>query len=289
MGSRSRAGRALAARWVGARRQEILAWLRFPPTRAVARILARIQPPALSAESALQLLITPTLLAAVSRARRERDHAHCAEHLAGALAMADELGRDLSRRRFRDPARIAALHDELASAYAREHEGELLRCRFGRPPFPGTPELVPLTTPRQLIEEGRLMRNCVAGYAPRVEKRRAYVYRVMRPERATLALTRAPSGAWKVGELYRAGNAWTTGSPIKIGLLRVRRHRTGHTLDSPRRQSQELVDAGAEGPPGVPGGWSERRAPGRPGRSNRSYEHDTRALEPPSGTRPHPP
>lgn len=255
VGSHSRSGGALAARWIGARQQEILAWLRFPPTRAVARILARIQAPALSAESALQLLITlrderarrllghmetinagalelvhqpglrplvtPSLLAAVARDRRERDHAHCAEHLAGALAMADELGRDLSRRRFRDPARIVALHDELASAYAREHEGELLRCRFGRPPFPGTPNLVPLTTPRQLIEEGRIMRNCVAGFAPRVEKRRAYVYRVMRPERATLALTRSPSGGWSVGELYRAGNvavARTTREAIEAWL-----------------------------------------------------------------------
>ena len=50
------------------------------------------------------------------------------------------------------------------------------------------------------------MRNCVAGYAPRVENRRAYVYRVLRPERATLALTRATSRSWKIGELYLAGN-----------------------------------------------------------------------------------
>jgi hypothetical protein len=63
-----------------------------------------------------------------------------------------------------------------------------------------------LRSPESLVEEGRLQHNCVAGYAPRVAEGDTYIYRIVRPQRATLSLVRWPGGDWRIGELFLAAN-----------------------------------------------------------------------------------
>jgi hypothetical protein len=65
---------------------------------------------------------------------------------------------------------------------------------------------VPICSGRELAEEGRLQSNCVASYWERIAiRQRAYIYRVLAPERCTLSLTRVGE-RWVQSELLRACN-----------------------------------------------------------------------------------
>jgi hypothetical protein len=75
------------------------------------------------------------------------------------------------------------------------------------PPFPGVPgEIEPLRSVGDLDREGRVVRNCVRSYGRRAMAGHCAIYRVLRPERATLSIVRGHKG-WRVGELKGRGNA----------------------------------------------------------------------------------
>ncbi len=59
---------------------------------------------------------------------------------------------------------------------------------FPPPPLPGTSTIVPIATVEELEEEGRLQRNCAAGFVSRICAGAVYLYRVLAPERATLEI-----------------------------------------------------------------------------------------------------
>lgn len=79
-----------------------------------------------------------------------------------------------------------------------------------RPPEPTEPPpegVVRLQTLEALCEEGAEMDNCVASYERRVAKGDLLIYRVLRPERATLALRwNASRGAWVIDQMKGPGN-----------------------------------------------------------------------------------
>ena len=80
---------------------------------------------------------------------------------------------------------------------------------FPPPPVPGTSELKPLLTPRQQIEEGDLMRNCVGHDAMirSVIGGLAYFYQLATPERATIQLSRGRiEEPWVLTEIRTLGN-----------------------------------------------------------------------------------
>jgi len=80
-----------------------------------------------------------------------------------------------------------------------EPEGEL-----PPPPFPGTPDLVPLTTLREVRQEGREQGNCCGGLGIDGFSRARcwYVYRLERPERATVLLERKNESApWVIQDI----------------------------------------------------------------------------------------
>jgi hypothetical protein len=154
----------------------------------------------------LRTLATPVLFEAVVAEPQETYFPFTARRLADIRRMADGLGVDVSRRRFRERDRIDALFEDLTRDYLRLEDGALQSCRFPLPPIPGTDDILPLRAPRALVEEGRRQHNCVAGYAPRVAEGDTFIYRVLRPQRATLSLVRWPGGGWQIGELFLAGN-----------------------------------------------------------------------------------
>lgn len=73
------------------------------------------------------------------------------------------------------------------------------------PPVPGTEMIQPLTSTGDLFAEGDRQHNCVGSYAVRVRTGTFYVYRMLRPERATLAIVRI-GGAWLVDDLRTKRN-----------------------------------------------------------------------------------
>lgn len=81
------------------------------------------------------------------------------------------------------------------------------RHRFPPPPFPGIRgRIEPISTPAALAEESLLQRNCVDGYVERVTRGGCYLYRVLRPSRATLCVTLDSHGQWQLEELKLRGN-----------------------------------------------------------------------------------
>jgi len=66
--------------------------------------------------------------------------------------------------------------------------------------------MVPIRTANALQQEGRTQHHCVATYGNSVAAGRAYVYRVLSPERATVALVKSPAGTWEMAEIRLTGN-----------------------------------------------------------------------------------
>lgn len=224
----------------GRKRRDLAGWLGFPATAGVARTLARVEPASLSIaamvalrnslaqpEVAKQLghvprlnagvltiaddprllaAATPSLLVEVSEVRRERYHSFTADLLGDTLDMIDIIRPRRAPRRFDSLSRLREQHDRLAVEWCRQQRGNIEACRFPRPPVPGTASIVPIRTPSELIEEGEKQHHCVATYAARVQARSTYIYRVMRPQRATLSIVPGPGGTWRRGNLLAAHN-----------------------------------------------------------------------------------
>jgi len=229
---------------------EIMAHLGLPASTRAVKAMAKIRPAAMSREMAgglkrlladddalkvmghlealnlgvltllldpqLRALATPLLFEAILAAPQEGYFPFTARRLADIQQMADALGVDISRRRFRERERLDGLFQDLARDYTQLVDDRLTACRFPPPPVPGTDSIVPLRAPRALVEEGRRQHNCVAGYAERVAGGDTYIYRVLAPQRATLSLVRWPGGSWQIGELLRAGNC-----PVSAETRRV--------------------------------------------------------------------
>ncbi len=100
------------------------------------------------------------------------------------------------------------MHDEVSEHYRRRVR-QLIEANacgpacFPPPPVPGIPgRIEPVTSASDLVDEGEMQGNCVASYAGRVREGNLYIYRVLKPERATLSITRSgPFAEWEIGEL----------------------------------------------------------------------------------------
>ena len=57
-----------------------------------------------------------------------------------------------------------------------------------------------------MIDEGREQEHCAMSYAKDIANGAVYLYRVLEPERATLAIVRDESGEWRLDQLLRARN-----------------------------------------------------------------------------------
>ena len=102
-------------------------------------------------------------------------------------------------------ARLSELRESLAYEleYKKAFEEKVI---FPPPPVKGTHSIIPITDSCKLMEEGRHQYNCVASYTKQIVKeKRTYVYKVIAPERCTLALEKR-NHKWELSQCYRAGN-----------------------------------------------------------------------------------
>ncbi len=111
--------------------------------------------------------------------------------------------RQAEEARRRVTARRAGARQETARrrTQARQLTRQTGARTFPSPPVPGTDFIVPLTKPDDLEQESRAQVNCVRTYDKRVASGRLYIYRILEPERATLAITLRPDGSWRRSEL----------------------------------------------------------------------------------------
>jgi len=227
---------------VKAKQRDITRWLGLPGSNTAVKILRKIPPESITTlraddmrsmledSAAVRLLvhvpninagvlalvewqrlrpaITATLLREVAADKRQKYTPHTARLLAHTLHLYRELHPVASFPQFRSLASLQTRHDALVLEHLRPLAGKvkLEGVRFSRPPVPGTPDIEPIMTGEGLVAEGLTQHNCVASYARRILSRAIYIYRVLRPERATLCIARQPDGNWIEQELETSHN-----------------------------------------------------------------------------------
>ena len=166
----------------------------------------------------------PSLVNEAAADPQEEDASPRADLLGDTLSLWETLDRDVCPPVFRSLRRIQTVHDELVVEYqqtlaaerprprrekARRRSSPRKRTRttFMKPPVPGTRDIIPLCSKAELEREASDQHNCVGIYYQRIkETRDLYVYKVLRPQRATLSLIRRPDGSWRRGELAASRN-----------------------------------------------------------------------------------
>ena len=162
-------------------------------------------------------LVSPALLAEVAVSPEESVACLTAHLLADIVNLRHQMKTPEPLSPFRSRQRVREKQQETVEEYARflerqAAEQQARRLKLGEeewlpePPLPGTPDIVPLKEARQLREEGSVQHHCVGSYVNRVKQGQCYIYRILSPERATLALARGPDGGWGIEQLYRACN-----------------------------------------------------------------------------------
>lgn len=142
------------------------------------------------------------------------------------LRMQQQLHPGRSIGVFDSVAAMRRQHDELT---AELNKLQAIRGGFPAPPFPGVPGFVePIINATELAAEGRQQQNCCASYAGSIRRGAVYLYRVLRPERATLSVQFTQRG-WRIGELKKKCNAavsdqtrlavkmWKQGRSVRVG------------------------------------------------------------------------
>ena len=221
------------------RQRDIAEWLGFPGTDAAARLLAKLSPESASVEL-LRLLrakfqdpqitkvfshlpslntgvvtlalgenlldaVTPSLLVEISKCPTEKYRSDAAQMLDHTLSMLRIVEASAGTPKIQSLERLRAMHSEISTKYLLKVPQKI--GPLPPPPFRGTTNIVPILSVDELLKEGKLQDNCVATYAERIRKRTTFIFRILKPERATLSLVKGNDGAWTIGELECRGNA----------------------------------------------------------------------------------
>jgi hypothetical protein len=163
--------------------------------------------------------ISPQLLAEIANTDEERTRQPTADLLIDALYLMMAGQIRLRVPLFLSASAVREFHDRVLTELQRKRE-EARRCArekpqrkkasmvraFPPPPVQGTQDFVPLTSGEQLKAEGLHQRNCVGSYARKAKDGNLYIYKVLSPERATLAIAPGPDGFWRRAEIECAGN-----------------------------------------------------------------------------------
>lgn len=95
-----------------------------------------------------------------------------------------------------------------------------------RPPYPDPPlrpdgfglVMEPLRNEEQLRIEGAVQRNCTGRLGDHVAEGRIYLYRMLRPERATVAVAPTGDGGWRLSEIKAAENREVDAATVAAAL-----------------------------------------------------------------------
>jgi hypothetical protein len=158
-------------------------------------------------------LVTPRLLDEVAARRREKQVPITASRLKEIVEMTARCRRPVPLPAFRSCDQIDEVYEDLARRLPAVIPVATASAPAGPPPPPfppppiaGTRDIMPITTAKELTEEGDTQHHCARFLANGVQKGGLYVYKVLRPERATVAIARTASGDWQVVELRLACN-----------------------------------------------------------------------------------
>ncbi|MEO0414056.1 MAG: PcfJ domain-containing protein, partial [Verrucomicrobiota bacterium] len=221
------------------RQIDLLEFLKLPPTKVMARWLAKVESSSLSSEwgsevgmlllkehqrpkpvighldsincgvvsllgdEALRVACAQSLLEEVAASPREKYRPFVAPMLQTVIEIQGDLLISDKVTTFRSIEQVRQVHDDLLSRYQRRLEQlkNAVGGEFPAPPFMGVDGAIePLTTAKELVLEGEEQENCVGTYAKRVRSGEIFIYRVLRPQRATLSIKKVGS-RWEISEL----------------------------------------------------------------------------------------
>ena len=222
------------------RQREIADWLGFPGTEAVAKIISKMSPESASVELLVPMrrairderilkifshlpnlnagvvalalgdglleATTPAFIAEVAESPAEKYRAVAVDMLVDTLVMLQAIDPQAGTPKIQSLARLRAMHSEVSTKFLSKRPPGSGEPRLPHPPLRGTKNIVPILTVEDLVQEGMEQDNCVATYLERVRKRTTFVYRVLRPERATLSIVRGNDGDWQISELESRSN-----------------------------------------------------------------------------------
>lgn len=104
---------------------------------------------------------------------------------------------------------VAQVHERWSVELNATHTQRMIE-KYGddlpEPPFPGTDSIFLITTVTELLEEGRAMHHCVGGYIQTLRTSDTYIYRMERPERATIEIHRLADGKARLGQCKLSHN-----------------------------------------------------------------------------------
>ena len=233
-----------ARRLLRLKRRDAAAWLGFPATESVVRLLGKVSPeacyaplllnlrravngdlssdlvkaltflPVLNADT-LTLINSRTMLPSLTTAllrdvARRSVHPGCTGEWRGLMV-------DVHRMMLRLPDAPPPGPLRSLAAYRRYHDA--LACQYNErvadetqdsvddgsplppPPFPGTSEIIPLSTPQEVRQEGVEQKSCVASYMDKVRRGHTFIYRVLAPQRATAEIAEQQPGRWRLVHL----------------------------------------------------------------------------------------
>lgn len=228
-------------RMTSRRRRDIAAALGFPHREASVQVLGKLQPDACSISNLLvlrRLIADPGAAKLLAHARvidtallALMTHTHLRASVGRRFLLQVAMGREfpvrrdllpgifydyrrMSRlfqqkderhRRFHSVEDLVAAHDALARRVVRQSQKTMADLVFPAPPLIGSDGIIPITSPDELRAEGRTQRNCVAMFACDVSAGQMFFYRMLEPERATIAL-RLNGAKWELNEVSAAMN-----------------------------------------------------------------------------------
>ena len=247
----------VAAAWALAYRpqREILAWLGFPTSEAVAKIGRKCVPEsldlarcrqlrrALADESIRKMLahvprinagviglvtrrdlhrqLTPQLLAEVSQRQTEDTTDVQARTLEDNRRMARVVRPAEQPRPMLSVRRLTELHEEMMRELNRQQAVIRRAGEFPPPPLPeyktANTAITPILTVEALAALGREQHNCVASYAEDVTRKRLFIYRVVvRKEVATLSVKPGAQDRWEFDQLKTACNGAASSATYRV-------------------------------------------------------------------------
>lgn len=119
---------------------------------------------------------------------------------------------DSQLRKLQTIRQLHELHDKLVLSFNQSsvtRKSQALERSYGaypEAPIPGTEDIIPLTSWSELLREGIQMNHCVGSYARDVHLGNSFVYRVIYPERLTLAIEKRQNG-WQLSEIRGHSNS----------------------------------------------------------------------------------
>ena len=163
--------------------------------------------------------VAPSLLheVATSNQHPTRTVPYLRGHVSGLLDDTVRMCRSLRRPvpLMRSIAQVGQVHDEVAEEARLATRSQY---PFPSPPLPGTERILPLRNPADLHQEGTEQRNCLSAefWADDCYGGHTYIYRIVAPERASVAIELHDDGVWRVRELKARYNSEVMGKTRKM-------------------------------------------------------------------------